>query len=244
MCLFVWEEILKKINLKTMILQCDNIYKTYKNKTGTTTEVLIDLSFSVDKSDFVSIQGASGSGKSTLLHIFGGLDMPDKGDVILQTDKSTNIYKLNDKNLSEIRNKYFGFIFQFHHLLPEFSALENVAMPSLIAGKSKNESYDKAKLLLDKVGMTNFLNKKPATLSGGEQQRVAIARALINEPLIVFADEPTGNLDSKNSQQFLEIIENLISELKTTFIIATHSQEIADRAAKKYELVAGKLSLI
>lgn len=227
-----------------MILQAENIYKSYKNKMGTTTEVLIDLSISVDKSDFVSIQGASGSGKSTLLHILGGLDMPDKGEVILQTDYQTDIYKLNDKNLSEIRNKYFGFIFQFHHLLPEFSALENVAMPSMIAGKSKTESYDKAKRLLEKVGMTNFLNKKPATLSGGEQQRVAIARALINEPLIVFADEPTGNLDSKNSQQFLEIIENLILELKTTFIIATHSQAIADRAAKRYELIGGKLSLI
>lgn len=226
-----------------MILTAKDIYKKYQNKSKEFTQVLKGLDIEIKKGDFVSIRGASGSGKSTLLHIIGGLDKPDEGIVsIAQNGGMINLYEVDDRKLSKFRNKYFGFVFQFHHLLPEFSALENAAMPALINKISKKDAFDKAKELLVKVGLENKLNSKPTNLSGGEQQRVAIVRALINNPEIILADEPTGNLDYENSMHFLELVDSLIDEYKTTFIIATHSNEIAERAGKRFEIKDGILN--
>ncbi|OGU60631.1 MAG: hypothetical protein A2X64_07815 [Ignavibacteria bacterium GWF2_33_9] len=225
------------------ILRAENIYKQYKNKSHEMTQVLKGLNFEVNKGDFISIKGASGSGKSTLLHILGGLDKPDEGNVqFLFNSHFTQLYSLSDKVLSNVRNQTFGFVFQFHHLLPEFSALENTMMPALIAAQDRKFVENHAKEMLIKVGLEEKFNSKPSNLSGGEQQRVAIVRALINNPEIIFADEPTGNLDSENSIIFLDIIDKLISEYKTTFVIATHSDEIASRAAKRYILQNGILN--
>jgi ABC-type lipoprotein export system ATPase subunit len=225
-----------------IILKAEKINKTYKNKSNEFTQVLKGLDLEVEKGDFISIRGASGSGKSTLLHIIGGLDKPDSGNIsISQKDGMLDLYSVDDKKLSNFRNKYFGFVFQFHHLLPEFTALENAAMPALIAQISKKEAYEKATYLLKKVGLENKLASKPANLSGGEQQRVAIVRALINNPEIILADEPTGNLDYDNSMQFLNLVESLISEYGTTFVIATHSNEIAERASRRFDIKEGKL---
>lgn len=224
------------------LLKAVNIEKSYISKTGEVTSVLRGLDIIINQKDFISIQGVSGSGKSTLLHIIGGLDKPDKGYIyLMQNGSISDLYDNSDKTLAKLRNQYFGFIFQFHHLLPEFTSLENVAMPALIGGYDKKESYQKAEILLEKVGMQDKMQKKPSTLSGGEQQRVAIARALINNPKIVLADEPTGNLDAANSSQFLELTLSLISEYNTTFVIATHSVEIAQKATKQYILKNGKL---
>jgi len=225
-----------------MILQADNIFKSYLTKTGEKTEVLKGLSIEVEKGDFISIQGASGSGKSTLLHCLGGLDKPDSGSVFISNNEElTSIYELPDAVLTKYRNYFFGFVFQFHHLLPEFTALENVALPALIANIPKQEAYNKASKLLEKTGIIDKANNKPQNMSGGEQQRVAISRALINNPEIILADEPTGNLDNTNSAKFLELIESLIKEFNTTFIIATHSSEIAQRASKQFYIQNGKL---
>jgi ABC-type lipoprotein export system ATPase subunit len=225
-----------------MILTATNIHKKYQNKSKEYTQVLKGLNFEVAKGDFVSIRGASGSGKSTFLHIIGGLDKPDEGKVTISTNGSMlDLYSSDDKKLSKYRNQYFGFVFQFHHLLPEFTALENAAMPALIAKMNKKAAFEKAKELLVRVGLESKTNSKPANLSGGEQQRVAIVRALINNPEIILADEPTGNLDYENSMHFLELVDNLISEYKTTFIIATHSIEIAERASKRYDIREGIL---
>lgn len=225
-----------------MILKADKLYKQYKNKSQEMTQVLKGLDFEVSKGDFISIRGASGSGKSTLLHIIGGLDKPDSGNVtIMQNSNLTDLYSLKDRPLSIIRNKFFGFVFQFHHLLPEFTALENAAMPAFIAQVPRKEAIERATDLLIKVGLETKLASKPTNLSGGEQQRVAIVRALINNPEIIFADEPTGNLDYNNSQNFLDLVESLIGEYKTTFVIATHSNEIAERATKRFNIREGIL---
>lgn len=226
------------------LLKAVNINKSYISRTDETTQVLNGLELAVNQKDFISIQGVSGSGKSTLLHIIGGLDQPDSGTITINNGSQIDLYSQSDKLLSKLRNKFFGFIFQFHHLLPEFTSIENVAMPALIAGLEKKLAYQKAESFLEKVGMKEKMQKKPSTLSGGEQQRVAIARALINNPRIVLADEPTGNLDAANSSQFLELILNLIAELDTTFIIATHSIEIAEKATRKYLLLNGNLEEI
>lgn len=226
------------------LLKAVNINKSYISRTDETTQVLNGLELAVNQKDFISIQGVSGSGKSTLLHIIGGLDQPDSGTITINNGSRIDLYSQSDKLLSKLRNKFFGFIFQFHHLLPEFTSIENVAMPALIAGLEKKLAYRKAESFLEKVGMKEKMQKKPSTLSGGEQQRVAIARALINNPRIVLADEPTGNLDAANSSQFLELILNLIAELDTTFIIATHSIEIAEKANRKYLLLNGNLEEI
>lgn len=221
-----------------VILKATNIHKSFVGPNGQSTVVLENLELNVNQGDFISIQGVSGSGKSTLLHILGGLDSPNQGKVLLNPNNGEfiDIYSQNDKTLAKIRNQYYGFVFQFHHLLPEFTVLENVMLPSLIAGNSKSVTQEKAKILLNKVNLSDKLNQKPTVLSGGEQQRVAIARALINNPLIVYADEPTGNLDSANTNQFLELIVSLIKEFKTTFVIATHSIEIAELASRRFEL--------
>jgi len=187
--------------------------------------VVNDVSLSVAKAEIVSIIGPSGAGKSTLLHLLGALDKPDKGQVHID---GVDLFKLPPKKQAAFRNKHLGFVFQFHHLLPEFSALENVAVPLWIAGKKKKEALQQAYAMLETVGLQKRTENKPAELSGGEQQRVAIARALVNQPSIVMADEPTGNLDSNNAQSIHELFLSLRTKLNQTFIMITHNEALAE----------------
>ena len=207
------------------MLKARNIHKSYGEL-----KVLKGIDLSVEKSEIVSIVGASGAGKSTLLHVLGTIEKPDRGEIKIH---GIDLSLLNDKALSGFRNTNIGFVFQFHHLLPEFTALENVCIPAYIAGKSTKEAEEKALYLLDFMSLTNRKDHKPSELSGGEQQRVAIARALINEPAVVFADEPSGNLDSQSSLVLHQLFFNLRDKLGQTFIIATHNKELADMADRK-----------
>ena len=186
--------------------------------------VLKGVDIHIQKGEIVSIVGPSGSGKSTLLHILGTLDQPAKGEVYLQDKK---ISQLKGRQLAAFRNRHIGFVFQFHHLLPEFSALENVAIPGWIAGRRKREVEEQAVALLNTLGVGHRIENKPNALSGGEQQRVAVARALINNPDIVFADEPTGNLDSANARELHQLFFDLRSQFRQTFLIVTHNEELA-----------------
>jgi lipoprotein-releasing system ATP-binding protein len=186
--------------------------------------VLKGVTVNISKGEIVSIVGPSGSGKSTLLHILGTLDEPAKGEIVLQNRR---IHELKGKPLAAFRNKHIGFVFQFHHLLPEFSALENVCIPGWIAGKKKREVEDRAMELLRVLGVDHRSDNKPGALSGGEQQRVAVARALINQPDIVFADEPTGNLDTANAKELHQLFFDLRDRFQQTFLIVTHNEELA-----------------
>lgn len=186
--------------------------------------VLKGVDITVNKGEIVSIVGSSGAGKSTLLHILGTLDMPDSGSILLN---HVPVHNLKGRKLAAFRNKQIGFVFQFHHLLPEFSAHENVCIPGWIAGRRKKEVEEDAKRLLKLLGLGERLDNKPNELSGGEQQRVAVARALINKPSIVFADEPTGNLDSSNAKDLHDLFLQLREELQQTFLIVTHNEELA-----------------
>lgn len=196
-----------------------NIFKRYGNL-----EVLKGVDISVDTGEIVSIVGPSGCGKSTLLHILGTLDQPDRGDISIN---NTPFHSLAGKKLASFRNKHIGFVFQFHHLLPEFTALENVCMPGWLAHRKKNEVEHRAKALLSLLGMGDRLHNKPNQMSGGEQQRVAVARALINNPAIVFADEPTGNLDSANAKDLHQLFFDLRKTFNQTFLIVTHNEALA-----------------
>lgn len=196
-----------------------NIYKRYG-----TVEVLKGVDIDIQKGEIVSIVGPSGSGKSTLLHILGTLDKADKGTV---TMNNTAINDLSGKKLAAFRNKHIGFVFQFHHLLPEFSASENVCIPGWLAGRKKTEVKAEAERLLTMLGLSHRVENKPNQLSGGEQQRVAVARALINKPDIIFADEPTGNLDSANAKELHQLFFDLRKEFNQTFLIVTHNEELA-----------------
>ena len=187
-------------------------------------QILKGVDLHVDKGEIVSIIGASGAGKSTLLHILGTLDKPDSGDVIL---KDTQVNRLSQQAVSAFRNKNIGFVFQFHHLLPEFTALENICIPAFIANTSKKVAEQRAKELLDLFGLTERMHHKPGALSGGEQQRVAVARALINDPAIVLADEPSGNLDSENAAALHQFFIQLRDNFNQTFIIVTHNADLA-----------------
>lgn len=196
-----------------------NIYKRYG-----TVEVLKGVDIDIQKGEIVSIVGPSGSGKSTLLHILGTLDKADKGTV---TMNNTAINDLSGKKLAAFRNKHIGFVFQFHHLLPEFSAIENVCIPGWLAGRKKTEVKAEAERVLKMLGLSHRVENKPNQLSGGEQQRVAVARALINKPDIIFADEPTGNLDSANAKELHQLFFDLRKEFNQTFLIVTHNEELA-----------------
>jgi lipoprotein-releasing system ATP-binding protein len=209
-----------------------NIKKKYESL-----EVLKGVDVFIPKGELVTIVGKSGAGKSTLLHILGTLDAPDEGEVIIN---DVNVTKLKEKDLADFRNQHIGFVFQFHHLLPEFSALENVMMPAMIANGQKNEA--RAKELLDYLGLKNRIQHKPAQLSGGEAQRVAVARALMNNPLVVFADEPTGNLDSTNSKEMHQLFLQLKRDLGQTFVIVTHNLELADLSDRCLTMMDGKMS--
>ncbi len=205
------------------ILIAKNIHKSFSKLGNNKLEILKGISLTLEKNKITLIVGASGAGKSTLLHILSGLDAPDKGDINIS---GVDILNMDDKKLSRFRNQKIGFVFQFHQLLPEFTALENVAIPIMIAGKSIKQSQKQALEILKLVGLSDRANHKPAELSGGEQQRIAVARALANNPEIVFADEPTGNLDSKNSELLHELFLHLKEKLGLTFLIVTHNQEL------------------
>ena len=196
-----------------------NIYKRYG-----TLEVLRGVNLEINKGEVVAIVGPSGCGKSTLLHILGSLDKADMGEIVIN---NTGLSLLSGNKLAAFRNKHIGFVFQFHHLLPEFTALENVCIPGWLAGRSKNEVREKAEGLLKILGLVDRNENKPNQLSGGEQQRVAVARALINNPDIVFADEPTGNLDSANAQELHELFFDLRKQFNQTFLIVTHNEELS-----------------
>lgn len=213
------------------MLKTLNIVKNYAEL-----QILKGVSLNVDKGEVVSIVGASGAGKSTLLHIIGTLDKPDKGHVLIN---DTDITALSAKALSAFRNKHIGFIFQFHHLLPEFTALENVCIPAFIAKTPKAEAQDKAMELLTLLGLKDRALHKPGAMSGGEQQRVAVARALINQPGLILADEPSGNLDSHHAKELHQLFFDLRDRFNHTFIIVTHNDDLANMADRKIVMKDG-----
>ena len=224
--------------MNNIILSAENLVKTYQTTKKTKLEVLKSISIEIDKDKISVIIGASGAGKSTLLHLLGGLDRPDNGKVFFD---GQNIFDFPDEKLAKFRNKNIGFVFQFHHLLPEFTAVENVAIPQMIQGVSLNNALKKAEELIDSVGLNERINHKPAELSGGEQQRVAVARALANDPSIIFADEPTGNLDSANSEAIHKIIVDLRDKYNKSFVIVTHNNSLVKLADKVFEMKDGKI---
>lgn len=222
------------------ILKCIGVGKSY-NDGALNVQVLNHLDFEVAEAESVSIIGSSGSGKSTLLHLLGGLDMPSEGKVILMDQ---DLGGLSQKQLGELRNRYLGFVYQFHHLLPEFSALENVMMPLLIGKMPKAMAEEKAVKMLKKVGLNKRMLHRPSELSGGERQRAAIARALVNEPKWLLADEPTGNLDRKNAQNVLDMMLDLKRELNTSLIVVTHDDELAERFDRVMTMKDGSLQVL
>lgn len=211
-----------------------NIHKHYDNL-----EVLKGVDIEIKKGEIVSIVGASGAGKTTLLQILGTLDFPNKNSDTLLEINGENLLNLNDKKMSRFRNHHLGFIFQFHQLLPEFTALENVCIPAFIYGKEKNEAETEAKKLLEYLGLKDRMEHKPSQLSGGEQQRVAVARALINKPLVIFADEPSGNLDTHSAENLHQLFFKLRDEFNQTFVIVTHNEELANMADRKLTMIDG-----
>lgn len=241
-------------NRKTLmlLLKATDIQKAYRRSGQADTVVLRGVSLSVDAGEFVALVGPSGAGKSTLLHILASLDEADSGSIELTSEKigqasigSSNLVNyasMDDKQRSRIRNEVIGMVFQFHHLLPEFTAVENVMMPLLIAGVSDKSAKARAMVLLDKVGLTHRAPHMPSELSGGEQARVAIARALINDPAILFADEPTGNLDSANATAVVDLLCELQRTSGITCVIATHSEDIAARAQRVLKMKDGQLT--
>lgn len=215
------------------MIEAKNIRKSYGNL-----QVLKGVDLQIQKSEVVSIVGKSGAGKSTLLHILGTLDRADQGELFINEQA---ISKLNKKQLSHFRNTNIGFVFQFHHLLPEFTALENVCIPAYIQKESKQKAQKRAKELLDYLGLGERLEHKPTQMSGGEQQRVAVARALMNQPAVVFADEPSGNLDSASSKELHQLLFQLRDDFQQTFIIVTHNEALAAMSDRRLEMQDGLL---
>lgn len=221
------------------IIQCQNVSKHFKEG-SLSVDVLHSVDLDVSRGEKIAILGSSGSGKSTLLHILGGLDLPSEGKVIIN---GQDIAALSDKKRGTMRNKSLGFIYQFHHLLPEFTALENVAMPLLIANLSVDDAREKATTMLTKVGLEHRLDHKPGQLSGGERQRAAVARALVTHPQAILADEPTGNLDQVTAGKIFSLMQELNQELGTAFIVVTHDLDLAEKMDTIYQLVDGHLEL-
>ncbi len=219
------------------LLQCHNICKTYREGT-LDTQVLKGVSFELKEGELASIIGSSGSGKSTLLHILGALDDATEGRVTFLGDE---LSALSSNKQAKIRNQHLGFVYQFHHLLADFSALENVAMPLLIGGMRTGAAKEKAKVLLDKVGLSHRIDHRPSELSGGERQRVAIARALVNSPALVLADEPTGNLDHKTALAIYDLMRELNKESGTAFLVVTHDGELAAKMDRQLHMQDGLL---
>ena len=220
------------------MIKATNIHKYYNDL-----HVLKGVNLEINKGEIVSIVGASGAGKTTLLHILGTLDTIDHKEDDTLLINNTEVSKLNDKSLAKFRNDHIGFIFQFHQLLPEFTALENVCIPAFINGKAKIVAEKRAKELLEFLGLKDRFHHKPNELSGGEQQRVAVARALINDPELIFADEPSGNLDSESAENLHSLFFKLRNEFGQTFVIVTHNQELADMADRKLTMVDGCIQL-
>ncbi len=218
------------------MIEAKNIHKFYGKL-----EVLKGVKLQINKGEVVAIVGPSGAGKTTLLQILGTLDKPTESKKATLFINNTNLLNLKDKALSNFRNKHIGFIFQFHQLLPEFTALENVCIPAYIAGNSKKDSEKRAVELLAFLGLEHRIHHKPNELSGGEQQRVAVARALINKPDVIFADEPSGNLDSTSAKNLHELFFELRKTFNQTFVIVTHNQELAEMADRKLEMKDGKI---
>ncbi len=223
--------------MNSPLIQCHNLYKTYHDGKEDI-EVLNGIELAIHPGNKIAVLGPSGSGKSTLLHLFGGLDAPSRGEVNILNE---NWQQLSEKKRCMLRNQHLGFIYQFHHLLPEFSALENVAMTLLIAGVNQNEARDKAEAMLTRVGLSQRLTHKPAQLSGGERQRVAIARALVHQPKLVLADEPTGNLDQSTASHIFDLLLEINADIDTALFIVTHDQELANKMDVKLRLLSGKL---
>ena len=216
------------------MLKAKNISKNFGE-----IKVLDNINFNVDKGSIVSIYGSSGAGKSTLLYILSSLDKPDNGDIYID---NLPISDLKGDKLSDFRNNKIGFIFQFHNLLDEFNVLENVCLPGYVSSSNNRDTENKGKELLNELGLSSRLKHKPNQLSGGEQQRVAIARSLINSPQIIFADEPTGNLDTKTSKNFIELIQKLNKKMNQTFVIVTHNKDFIKISDKSYTIQKGKLN--
>ncbi len=225
------------MNNSTPVLHAQTLVKAYEEGNNEL-EVLKGVDLTVHKGDILAIIGASGSGKSTLLNLLGGLDHATRGTVSIA---GTSVSSLNDRETGRLRNRYLGFVYQFHHLLPEFTALENVAMPLLIRGEKPADCQARAAAILERVGLGPRLKHKPSALSGGERQRVAIARALVTEPALVMADEPTGNLDERTAAQVQALMIELNENLGTAFMIVTHDREFASRCPQQYELHDGLL---
>ena len=215
------------------MIKAQNIHKQFGEL-----QVLKGVDLEIQKGEIVSIVGKSGAGKSTLLHILGTLDRPNEGSVIFN---DTPVFDMRPKKLAGFRNEHIGFVFQFHHLLPEFTALENVCIPAFIGKIGESVAIQKAKELLDYLGLSERMEHKPGQLSGGEQQRVAVARALINSPEVVFADEPSGNLDSGSSKELHSLLFSLRTDFLQTFVIVTHNEELARMSDRRLEMVDGKL---
>ena len=220
---YIWTTMLKAVNLT----------KKYGDL-----EILKGISLEVNAGEIVSIVGSSGAGKTTLLQILGTLDRPDEGTFTID---GVNPFSLSQRELAKFRNKKIGFVFQFHQLLPEFDAIENIMIPAMIQGISKKDAREKALSLLEKVGLQDRANHRPNEISGGEQQRIAVCRALVNQPNIVFADEPSGNLDSKNANELHELFFKLREELNQSFVIVTHNQELAQQADRMLHMQDGRM---
>jgi lipoprotein-releasing system ATP-binding protein len=221
------------------ILEAKNITKVYRSGPETI-EVLTGLDFNLKEKEIVVIMGPSGVGKSTLLNIIGTLDKPTTGEVIID---GQSVFKYSEQKLSRFRNQHIGFIFQFHYLLPEFTALENVLIPGMIGGNDSKKDKERAIKLLSDVGLAQRLHHRPNQLSGGEQQRVAVARALMNQPKMILADEPTGDLDPRNSQLMFELILNLNQKYDQSFVIVTHNEMLAEKADRVVHLLEGKATV-
>ncbi len=219
------------------LLSCDSLSKTYRDG-SVETPVLHEVSFAIAKQELVAIIGTSGSGKSTLLHLLGALDEPSQGSVEFM---GQDLASLSANKQAKLRNQHLGFVYQFHHLLADFSALENVAMPLLIAGVAPKKAAEKAQQLLDKVGLNHRVKHKPSELSGGERQRVAIARALVNEPALVLADEPTGNLDHATAIAIYDLMRELNQSSGTAFLVVTHDNELAAKMDRQLRMQDGAL---
>lgn len=223
--------------MNTALLSCQNVSKFYQEGTQQT-EVLKQVSFSMQPSELVAIVGSSGSGKSTLLHTLGGLDQPSSGEVFI---KGQSLQQMTPNALAKLRNQYLGFVYQFHHLMADFTALENVMMPMLIGQQNKTEAQDRAEQILSAVGLQHRILHRPSALSGGERQRVAIARALVNNPALVLADEPTGNLDHKTTESIFELIQQLNQEKQIAFLLVTHDLNLAEKLNRRLIMQDGVL---
>ncbi|WP_454906145.1 lipoprotein-releasing ABC transporter ATP-binding protein LolD [Aggregatibacter sp.] len=223
--------------MNTALLSCQNVSKFYQEGTQQT-EVLKQVSFSMQPGELVAIVGSSGSGKSTLLHTLGGLDQPTSGEVFI---KGQSLQQMSPNALAKLRNQYLGFVYQFHHLMADFTALENVMMPMLIGQQNKTEAQDRAEQILSAVGLQHRISHRPSALSGGERQRVAIARALVNNPALVLADEPTGNLDHKTTESIFELIQQLNQEKQIAFLLVTHDLNLAEKLNRRLIMQDGVL---